>query len=214
MFIFFLLISTHVFSCGILDTVLWEGVYFKTVSEYSSDRKIETRKYLDQFGILLKEETFQEGKQRGPLRIYENGHLRHNNWMIDAEKKKLIAIRYDDFGRVDSARCVPGIMFTPEHEVVCGFKNPYSYTSLYPSGEKEEVTIIEGMRKSKKTIYYHDTSKPHVVIDEENGIIKEVRYDQQGKIISRKVAGIREDSLLYSIKRKLKSLLRWRQNAP
>ncbi len=207
---------------GILDTVLKESEFrelsvdkkpARLVSEFSQDQyghTLEVRKGYSETNELIEEVSYKAGRKFGPSKWWTAGVLRKSSWYYDTSGEQALTIDYDASGNVIAAACNSGIRFTEEHEKVCGWKAPFTFTRM-ENGGKLEITMEQGNRSSSKQYFpgggiwikewiadnkmYRNTYHKNGKLNSENvmefGGWFEKRYNNDGILIEKHV-GLRD----------------------
>ncbi len=112
---------------------------------------ITTHKGFSKSGELIQVAAYKDDRKHGMQLGIHQGELRKSSWFYDEKDKAYIAITYGSKNQVVSALCTNNF-YSEEHERVCGFKAPFTFTQdSYPG--YLEVTMNKGVRSDLKLFY-------------------------------------------------------------
>ncbi len=123
-------------------------------TEHSKDNDgkiITTHKGYSKLGELIEVASYKDGYKHGMQKEIYNGSERKSLWYFDTKGGGYITIVYDSENKVSSVICTENF-YTEEHEKVCGFNAPFTYSSNNFLG-KLEVTMDKGVRTLVRQYY-------------------------------------------------------------
>lgn len=167
-------------------------------------------------GHLLRESTYEDGREVGFVRLYHPGGVLRRVGFNSEPGRELAHVEYTTSGQLSELRCGPRPVLAPaaDDARLCGFGSPADVQLFDHAGRvKRRLRYVEGRLERMETL--HANGQAHLVEERTGNRRSERSYNEQGRLLLEKswTDGELAVQRSYYLNGQLRSSTEWQRGA-